>query len=95
MAGLPFLEPIRAGADRIAHRASARIRVFLDHLTGHGAQRRIVENLEECVVGLAQLQPKRVTIGRAQALHFRVVVEAARRFRFFHCGVEPDDLVLE
>ena len=95
MAGLPFLEAIRAGADRIAHRASARIRVFLDDLAGHCAQRRVVENLEQRVVGLDQLQPERVAIGRAQALHFRVVVESSGRFRFGDRFVEPDDLVLE
>ena len=37
MAGLPLLEAIRAAADRMIHRAAARIRVFFDHLAGHGA----------------------------------------------------------
>ena len=94
-AGLPFLEAIGAGADRMVHRAAALIGVFLDHLAGHGAQRRTVENLEERVVGLDQLQPQRVAIGRAQALYLRVVVEAARRLRLRHRSVEPDELVFE
>src|SRR4029453_15977378 len=49
MARLPFLEAIRARADRILHRAAAFVGVFLDHLAGHGTQRRAVEEFEERV----------------------------------------------
>ncbi len=37
MAGLPLLEAIRTGTNRMIHRTAAGIPVFLDDLAGHGA----------------------------------------------------------
>ena len=84
---LPFLEHVRAGADRVA---VGVVGVGLDHLARHRAGIRQGEDVREVVVGFLEPDLERVTVEDLQAVDLAVVVELAGLFGVLLDFVESD-----
>jgi hypothetical protein len=87
----PFLQPIRAGADRVRHHPPAGISVGVDHLARHRGKRGQREIGEQFVVGKREFEAQRIAVHRPQPFDRRVVVELPGRARLRHDRVGADE----
>ena len=91
----PLLEPVRAGADRVGHRAAALVAIRLDHFARDGRRRLVREDVRQVVVGVLEPDAQRVAVGRLESRDLRVVVELAGLLRRLGKLVEADDLAFD